>query len=120
MMEAVIEGRYVWIPFIRIQSLVAGPPANLRDLVWAPIHFTWTNGGRAAGFVPVRYPGTEQIGDDAARLSRSTAWLEPVAGWFHGVGQRTLSTDQADYALLDIRMIEFTQTSEAKDTTIHG
>ena len=107
MIEAVIEGRYVWIPFTRIRGMLAGPPATLRDLIWAPFHFTWINGGQAAGFVPVRYPGTEKIGDDPARLARRTDWAEPAAGWFHGVGQRVLATDQANYALLDIRLVEF-------------
>ena len=34
-------------------------PADLRDVVWMPAHFQFTNGGEAVGVIPTRYPGSE-------------------------------------------------------------
>ena len=55
-LEAVVDGRYVWIPFARVRSLRMEAPADLRDQVWTPVHFTWENAGTAVGFIPTRYP----------------------------------------------------------------
>ena len=58
-LEAVVNGNYYWIPFARIREIVFDPPEDLRDAIWTPAHFVWANGGRAAGLVPTRYPGSE-------------------------------------------------------------
>ena len=55
-MEAIVNGKYYWIPFHRIASVIIEPPADLRDLVWTPAQFSWANGGQAIGLVPARYP----------------------------------------------------------------
>ncbi len=117
MLEAVIDGRYFWVPFHRIASLASEPPGTLRDLVWMPVHFVWTNGGKAAGYVPVRYPFASPPADAATLLARRTDWDEPAEGWFHGRGQRMLATDQNNYALLDVRLLELTA---AAATTAHA
>src|ERR1041384_6684607 len=41
--EAIIEGKYYWVPFCRIQKVEMPKPSDLRDLVWMPAQFTWTN-----------------------------------------------------------------------------
>jgi type VI secretion system protein ImpE len=103
--EAIVEGRYYWIPFRRIREIQLIAPADLRDLVWLPAQFIWSNGGDTYGFIPTRYPGTEGIDDDALRLSRKTDWREISPGVFLGSGQRMLTTDGGDYPLLDARHI---------------
>lgn len=120
MLEAVLDGRYFWIPFHRIRSMLGGPPASLRDLVWTPFRFTWTNGGTAAGYVPARYVGTEKSTEGAMLLARKTEWVEMAEGWFHGVGQRMFSTDQKEYALLDVRLLEFAPISADGAPASHG
>lgn len=107
MLEAIVLGRYMWVPIHRIRRLDIEPPADLRDLVWAPAHFEWANGGEAVGLIPTRYPGTETHDDDALRLARRTEWTEAAPGTFHGVGQRILTTDAGEYALLEIARIQF-------------
>lgn len=106
-LEAVINGRYFWIPMQRISRIEFDPPSDLRDTVWTPASFTWTNGAETVGLVPTRYVDTLSSTDDALLLARRTQWVEegPLAG--HGLGQRMLVTDAGEYPLMDVRVIEF-------------
>ena len=105
-LEACINKKYYWIPWNVIQSIVFHPPADLRDLVWAPAEFTWTNEDRTNGHVFVRYPGTDEAEDHQLKLSRLTQWEEKHKNQFHGLGQRILTTEHKDYPLLEIRSLE--------------
>ena len=106
-LEAVVDARYLWIPFERIRRISLEPVTDLRDLVWLPAHFTWDNNGETVGFVPTRYVGTETRPEAALRLARTTEWHapEPAAAAL-GTGQRMLATDSDDVGLLDCRLIE--------------
>lgn len=104
-LEAVVSGRYYWIPFARIREIRLEEPSDLRDLVWTPAWFCWANGGEAAGLIPTRYPGTEADADDRVRLARRTEWVEETAASVFGRGQRMLATDVADAPLLEVRSI---------------
>jgi len=106
-LEAIINGRYYWIPFGQIQQIQIEEPADLRDVVWMPAHFVWTNGGDAVGLIPTRYPQSETAEDALLRLARKTEWTELSDATFIGLGQRLLSTNQNEYALMDIREITF-------------
>ncbi|MCB9917407.1 MAG: virulence protein SciE type [Planctomycetes bacterium] len=103
--EALVEGRYVWVPFHRVQRIEIEEPADLRDIVWLPAHLTWTNGGQSVAMLPVRYPGTETCEDSMLRLARKTDWVEVDRNVWHGVGQRLWTTDVGEYALLDVREV---------------
>jgi type VI secretion system protein ImpE len=119
--EAIVNGRYFWIPIQRISRIVFDPPVDLRDAVWTPVTFTWTNGASTVGLIPTRYSGTLGSTDEALLMSRRTEWVEdgPQAG--HGLGQRMLVTDAADYALMDLRTIEFDNPVQApQDGGIDG
>ena len=105
--EAIVNGKYYWIPMQRITSMKIEAPEDLRDLVWIPAQFFWANGGQSIALLPVRYPETHTSDNDSLRLSRRTEWDEKSADTFFGVGQRMMTTDQADYSLLDIREIVF-------------
>lgn len=107
LLEVILDGKYYWVPFSRIKSIEMEKPSDLRDLVWAPTRFTWTNGGSAPGHIPVRYPGTEKSDDDTLRLSRQTVWEEHGGECFVGQGQRILATDAGEYPLLECKLIEF-------------
>lgn len=114
-LEAVVNGRYYWIPFERIAAIRFEAPADLRDLVWLPAQFTWANGGETVGFVPTRYPGSERHEDSRVKLARLTVWDEPAADTFIGYGQRLFTTDAGDYALLDTRSIALQTVAHATD-----
>lgn len=103
--EAIIEGRYYWLPFERLSRIVIEPPADLRDAVWMPAHFEFVNGGGSVGLIPTRYPGSELQGDGAIRLARRTEWIELPGGVYFGLGQRVLATDRGEQALMDLREI---------------
>jgi type VI secretion system protein ImpE len=107
--EAVVNGRYYWIPFERLSRLDIEAPEDLRDLVWLPAHFVFTNGGEAVGVIPTRYPGSESAEDSSLRLAHKTEWIEAGEGVFHGLGQRMLTTDNGDKALLATREIVFAE-----------
>lgn len=107
MLEAIVNGKYYWIPFSRIARVDFEPPTDLRDLVWLPAHFTWTNGGEAVGLVPTRYAGSESSPDDSLRLARKTEWRAVAEDTFFGLGQRILTTDADEHPLLQIASLTF-------------
>jgi type VI secretion system protein ImpE len=116
-LEAILEGKYYWIPFCHIHKIETDKPEDLRDLVWLRARFTWTNGGTALGHIPTRYPGTEELSDGPMRLARKTEWQQHDGETFLGLGQRVLATDGNEYPLLECRNIELTlepQQDQAK------
>jgi type VI secretion system protein ImpE len=116
-LEAIVNGRYYWIPFHRIRTIQVEPPADLRDIVWMPANFTWANGGETVGLIPTRYPGSESAPDSQVRMARRTDWSEPHPGAYLPLGQRMLATDSAEYPLMDVRRIELETGDEpAKGT----
>lgn len=114
-LEAIINGRYYWVPFHRIQSINIEVPEDVRDMVWMPAYFTWANGGETVGLIPTRYPGSEASEDKLIRLAQKTIWQELDNGVYQGMGQRMLATDVGEYPLMDLRLI--TLNSEAAETT---
>jgi len=103
--EVILNARYYWVPFQQINAVTIPEPRDLRDKVWLPAQFTWTNGGQAHGLIPARYAGSENSQDPLIQLGRKTDWIEPADGVYQGLGQRMLATDQDEYPLLDIRQI---------------
>jgi type VI secretion system protein ImpE len=104
-LEVLLNGAYYWVPFERIRRIELEKPEDVRDLLWLPAKFTWSNAGEAMGLVPVRYPGSELAGEDAIRLSRKTEWSELGEGAFTGLGQRVLTTSGDELGLLEVREI---------------
>jgi type VI secretion system protein ImpE len=116
MLEVIINGRYFWLPFMRLTRLIIEPPTDLRDQVWMPVTFILANGGETAGLIPTRYPGSEQSPDPLIRLARKTEWTEIGGATFQGRGQRTLATDAGEFPLMDVRLIELDAAApEAQD-----
>jgi type VI secretion system protein ImpE len=105
-LEVILDSKYYWIPFCRIQKIVMEKPTDLRDLVWKPAVFVWTNGGEASGHIPTRYPGTESSADNLLRLGRRTDWQEHEGGACLGLGQRILATNNDELPLLECQKIE--------------
>ncbi len=104
-LEAVINGRYYWLPWNRLSKVEIDPPQDLRDAIWMPAHFEFTNGGEVVGLIPTRYPDTALAAGDALALSRRTDWREGAAGVHVGLGQRLLVTDNAELGLMDVRTV---------------
>jgi type VI secretion system protein ImpE len=104
-LEAIINGRYYWVPFARLTHIVIEPPADLRDLVWMPAHLQFENGGDSVALIPARYPGSHLSDDGLIALGRKTEWREVSPDVHHGLGQRIIATDAADVPLMEIRTI---------------
>jgi type VI secretion system protein ImpE len=104
-LEAIVDGKYYWIPFERIREIRIEKPVNLRDVIWAPASFTWVNAGKAVGMIPSRYPGSEQDANDAFRMARKTEWRDAGSEFFLGLGQRMLATDHGEFPLLEVREV---------------
>ena len=118
-LETLINGQYYWVPMHRIAKITIEAPTDLRDFVWSPAHFTWSNGGGTFGMIPSRYPGSESSDDAAIRLSRKTDWQcvgdEADPGQYVGLGQRMLATDVDEFALFQIRSLELDIEMETGD-----
>ena len=112
-LEAIFNGRYYWVPIQQISKIELDTPADLRDMVWMPVLFTWSNGGQASGLIPTRYSGSENSDDAAICMARKTEWREVAEGGYQGLGQRLLATNVDDYALMDIRTIELRASAGA-------
>lgn len=106
-LEAIIDGKYYWVPMSAIQRIHIESPTDLRDLVWVDAVFTWINGGESSSLIPVRYPDTQNQPDDGLKLARKTIWDQPAEAFYTGLGQRILATDAEEFPLLEIRDIVF-------------
>jgi type VI secretion system protein ImpE len=118
LLEAIVNGRYYWVPFQYIRAIEVEAPADLRDVVWLPATITLVNGGKSVGLIPVRYPGSELSSDPAVRLARKTQWSSPLPSIHVALGQRMLVTDQGEYSLMDVRSISL--DSEEPPETVDG
>jgi type VI secretion system protein ImpE len=105
-LEAMINGRYYWVPFARLAKVAIEVPTDLRDMVWLPAQLSFANGGEAVAMLPTRYAGSEKSDDDAILMARRTEWREDGPERWLGLGQRVLVTDQGEHDLLGVRLIE--------------
>jgi len=106
-LEAIVNNKYTWVPFSRLQAIRFEAPADLRDCVWLPGQLRFANGGEALALIPVRYPGSHASADGAIRLARKTEWRQTSDALQTGTGQRLLATDGAEVGLLDVRSVAF-------------
>jgi len=112
-LEAIVDGKYYWIPFGNLRAIRVEKPADLRDLAWIPAYLTLANGGEVVSLIPTRYPGSEASSDPLIRMARKTDWHERKDGTSTGLGQRMFATDQGDCPLLEVRSIEFDSVAES-------
>src|SRR5262245_37511543 len=104
-LEAVINGKYYWVPFARLASVTIEEPEDLRDMVWMPAQFQFENGGELVGLIPTRYAGSERSEDGLIVLARKTEWREVADDTHYGLGQRILATDAVDVPLMELRSL---------------
>lgn len=105
-LEVMLNNTYYTLPFEYIKSIEFEPIEDLRDVVWRPAHLTLRNKAKFIVFVPSRYPLSPNSTDEQ-KLARTCDWLEPVAEFFIGQGQRILVSDNFELGILDITKIEF-------------
>jgi type VI secretion system protein ImpE len=111
-LEAIINGRYYWVPFSRLSKVTLEPPEDLRDLVWMPAQLAFENGGESLALIPTRYPRSQFSSDGAILLARKTEWEQVSGDTYHGLGQRVLTTDAGDTPILEIRTMTVTREGD--------
>jgi type VI secretion system protein ImpE len=120
-LEAIVNGRYYWIPFARLASVTLEEPEDLRDLVWMPAQLQFENGGELIGLIPTRYPGSERSDDGLILLARKTVWEEIAPDTHHGLGQRIMATDTGEIPLLEMReLVVRSDAAAAAGGEAHG
>lgn len=112
-LEAVINGRYYWVPFARLRKVQIEPPEDLRDIVWMPAHLQFENGGESVALVPTRYAGSDDAADGLIALARKTIWEEMATDMYRGLGQRVLATDGDETPLMEVRTITLRGDADA-------
>jgi type VI secretion system protein ImpE len=110
--EIVAAGHYRWLPFSDLVAWQIAPPARLIDLVWAPCALTLVDGTTVRGFMPARYPISDEAGTDnderaALRLGRKTIWRELGRTGVIALGQKTWATSAGDFGLFELQACEF-------------
>ena len=122
MLEAVINGRYYWVPFSRLIKIEFEPPEDLRDLVWLPARLQFANGGESVALIPTRYPGSSASADGLIALARKTVWEEIAADTHRGLGQRIFTTDAEEVPMLETRaiLLEPVEEAEPEPAEDHG
>lgn len=113
-LEAMINGRYYWLPFSRLSRVSIEDPVDLRDRVWLPAQLVFANGGEAVAMIPTRYPGSQASEDGKILMSGKTEWRELGADRFAGLGQRVLVTDLGEHDMLSVRLLELSPEVEAE------
>jgi type VI secretion system protein ImpE len=104
-LEVIMDGHYAWIPWDDIRSLGVPEPRYLRDTVWSPVSLELVSGGHGEALVFSLYVDS-QLQADALKLGHKTIWLTDPMEFTVGYGQKVIATDQADYPLLAIRLLE--------------
>jgi type VI secretion system protein ImpE len=113
-LEAMVNGRYYWIPFSRLSRVSFEAPVDLRDRVWMAANISFSNGGEQVAMIPTRYPGSERSEDGAILMAAKTEWRELGAERFAGLGQRVLVTNLGEHDLRDVRLIELGSQTDAE------
>jgi type VI secretion system protein ImpE len=103
--EAIINGRYCWVPFGALAKITVEAPTDLRDMVWIPAQLEFPNGGGTVALLPSRYAGSGTQADAALALARKTEWDELAPDQYRGLGQKLLTTSGPELGLLEARKI---------------
>jgi type VI secretion system protein ImpE len=104
--EVIVNGRYFWVAQDSLAEIKIDAPVDLRDTVWAVCTLRLKNEGEQAALIPARYPIRPSLAD-ALLLARMTEWTNAGSDTWCGHGQRMLTSDSGDHALLDVRSITF-------------
>jgi type VI secretion system protein ImpE len=104
-LEAIVNGRYYWVPFSRLVKIQIEPPEDLRDMVWMPAHLQYANGGESVALIPTRYSGSDKAEDGLIALARKTVWEQIGPDAHRGLGQRIFATDGDDVPIMEVRRI---------------
>ena len=107
--EAIVNGRYFWLPFSAIEEIRFQAPASVTDLVWRHALVRLTDGTEQVCQLPARYPFAANAGDHI-KLGRATEWLalDNDGALYQGLGQKAWLSEQSESPLLSLSLATFT------------
>lgn len=101
-------GKFYWLPWRRIESVVLHRPERRRDLLWRRATIATTLGTDGEVFVPTIYPGTATPAEKGAlRLGRETAFAGTDGAPVLGRGLRSFLVGDSVRTVLELSRIEF-------------
>jgi type VI secretion system protein ImpE len=101
-------GKYFWVPFETIETVVFAPPQRPSDLVWRQAQMVVRDGTDGVVYVPAIYPPLQGADrSDALKLGRATEWVEGAEGIVRGEGQRCLLVGEEDIPIMSLETLEF-------------
>ncbi|EKM0666159.1 ImpE family T6SS protein Cts1E [Cronobacter turicensis] len=103
--EFISAGGYRWVPFAALRELNILRPVDVLDLLWLPAQATLAD-GQFQGYIPARYPLMTDATQET-KLGSLTDWQPISDSLWIGRGRKMLITDNAEYALPDIRELRF-------------
>jgi type VI secretion system protein ImpE len=106
-LEVYFQSDYYWLPFEQIKHIEIQTPGTLRDLLWTPVRVELRDRPVGEAFVPTQYFGSHENANDLVRLGRMTDWKRFGDEVLLGVGQRIFFADETEYAMLELRSIDF-------------
>jgi len=107
MLELMLIRDYIWLPLEQVQELEISRPERPRDLLWAPVRVSLTDGTQRRAYMPTRYFGTSEHADDLVKLGRMTDWRVIEGGPVQGVGQRQFLAGEEAFAALELPSVTF-------------
>ncbi|MGH9824262.1 MAG: type VI secretion system accessory protein TagJ [Blastocatellia bacterium] len=106
-LELIVGGQYVWLPFEQIKSLEIPRPGRLRDLIWPEVRIDTIEGSIGEVFAFALYEGSSSHGDDRVKLGRMTDWVKLGEDLYRGSGLRLLLIDEYDSPIFEANRVEF-------------
>jgi type VI secretion system protein ImpE len=104
-------GRYLWIPFAHLASVVIEAPTRLRDVHWLSARIATGPSVKdmelGQVLLPALSPAVWKHADIELRLGRATDWEELANGDFAPVGQKMLRIDDQHVPLAEMRELTF-------------
>jgi type VI secretion system protein ImpE len=116
-LELFAAGQYTWLPLEHVDTVLLGPPARLRDLLWAPARVLTGPSFKGLELGEVLLPAlaarSHEADDDTVRLGRATEWVRWEDGTEAPVGQKLLLVDGEEFPLLELRELKITPAAQA-------
>lgn len=110
-LEVIAGGRYLWIPFAHLASIVIEAPTRLRDLRWLSARVATNSSVKdlelGEVLLPALTPAVWRNTDMELRLGRATDWEDQANGDYFPVGQKVMRIDDRMVPLVDLRVIVF-------------
>ena len=106
-LEAIVNEKYIWMPFESLKEIFISPPKTLFDCLWIAARVTTWEGLSISCYLPVLYVDSYHHNDDRIKLGRMTDWTSLGGTFSKGAGQRIFQISEEEVPVLEIREVLF-------------